>query len=64
VLLPMRVPRRPERRLGLVEAIGHAAVRAILGTGGTGEAAQGPRRRSGGRDAGANGAYVRGFAAR
>jgi hypothetical protein len=27
--LPSRLPRRPERRLGLVEAIGHAAVRAV-----------------------------------
>jgi len=26
--LPMRLPRRPESRLGFVEAIGHAAVRA------------------------------------
>jgi hypothetical protein len=26
--MPARLPRRPERRLGLVEAIGHAAGRA------------------------------------
>jgi hypothetical protein len=25
----MRLPRRPERRLGLVEAVGHAAVRVM-----------------------------------
>jgi hypothetical protein len=25
----MRLPRRPEQRIGLVEAIGHAVVRAV-----------------------------------
>jgi len=29
--LPLRAPRRPERSLGLVEAVGHAAVGAVRG---------------------------------